>query len=143
MPTVTRPDCSSTSTATRPFEPVEEKPKPHGVKGLLHRLTHSSNKQKAVEEPKTQLQELVDDFFQGKKWQYHLTEDEEEGRCELHIRLSRGKAMIIDLSQGGDIKGRIAHDMAYITRLVELAKLFPYRLTGPRKKVEWITAPKE
>lgn len=124
-------------------EPVEEKPKPHGVKGLLHRLTHSSNKQKAVEEPKTQLQELVDDFFQGKKWQYHLTEDEEEGRCELHIRLSRGKAMIIDLSQGGDIKGRIAHDMAYITRLVELAKLFPYRLTGPRKKVEWITAPKE
>ena len=121
-------------------EPVEEKPKPHGVKGLLHRLTHSSNKQKAVEEPKTQLQELVDDFFQGKKWQYHLTEDEEEGRRELHIRLSRGKAMIIDLSQGGDIKGRIAHDMAYITRLAELAKLFPYRLTGPRKKVEWITA---
>ncbi len=122
--------------------PVEEKPKPHGVKGLLHRLTHSSNKQKGVEEPKTQLQELVDDFFQGKKWQYHLTEDEEEGRCELHIRLSRGKAMIIDLSQGGDIKGRIAHDMAYITRLAELAKLFPYRLTGPRKKIEWITAPK-
>ena len=124
-------------------EPVEEKPKPHGVKGLLHRLTHSSNKEKAVAEPKTQLQELVDDFFQGKKWQYHLTEDEEEGRCELHIRLSRGKSMIIDLSQGGDIKGRIAHDMAYITRLAELAKLFPYRLTGPRKKVEWITAPKE
>ncbi len=123
-------------------EPVEEKPKPHGVKGLLHRLTHSSNKQKDVEEPKTQLQELVDDFFQGKKWQYHLTEDEEEGRCELHIRLSHGKAMIIDLSQGGDIKGRIAHDMAYITRLAELAKLFPYRLTGPRKKIEWITAPK-
>ena len=123
-------------------EPVEEKPKPHGVKGLLHRLTHSSNKQKDVEQPKTQLQELVDDFFQGKKWQYHLTEDEEEGRCELHIRLSRGKSMIIDLSQGGDIKGRIAHDMAYITRLAELAKLFPYRLTGPRKKVEWITAPK-
>ena len=123
-------------------EAVEEKPKPHGVKGLLHRLTHSSNKQKDVEEPKTQLQELVDDFFQGKKWQYHLTEDEEEGRCELHIRLSRGKAMIIDLSQGGDIKGRIAHDMAYITRLAELAKLFPYRLTGPRKKIEWITVPK-
>ena len=129
--------------APQPDEgPVEEKPKPHGVKGLLQRLTHSSNKQKGVEEPKTQLQELVDDFFQGKKWQYHLTEDEEEGRCELHIRLSRGKAMIIDLSQGGDIKGRIAHDMAYITRLAELAKLFPYRLTGPRKKVEWITAPK-
>ena len=124
-------------------EPEEEKPIPHGVKGLLHRLTHSNGKQKAVEEPKTQLQKLVDDFFQGKKWQYHLTEDEEEGRRELHIRLSRGKAMIIDLSQGGDIKGRITHDMAYITRLVELAKMFPYRLTGPRKKVEWITAPKE
>ena len=123
-------------------EPVEEKSKPYGVKGLLHRLTHSSNKQQDEKEPKTQLQELVDDFFQGKKWQYHLTEDEEEGRCELHIRLSRGKAMIIDLSQGGDIKGRIAHDMAYITRLAELAKLFPYRLTGPRKKIEWITAPK-
>ncbi len=129
--------------APQPDEgPVEEKPKPHGVKGLLQRLTHSSNKQKGVEEPKTQLQALVDDFFQGKKWQYHLTEDEEEGRCELHIRLSRGKAMIIDLSQDGDIKGRIAHDMAYITRLAELAKLFPYRLTGPRKKIEWITAPK-
>ena len=123
-------------------EPEEEKPIPHGVKGLLHRLTHSNGKQKAVEEPKTPLQDLVDEFFQGKKWQYHLTEDEEEGRRELHIRLSRGKAMIIDLSQGGDIKGRIAHDMAYITRLVELAKMFPYRLTGPRKKVEWITAPK-
>lgn len=123
-------------------EPKEEKPIPHGVKGLLHRLTHSNGKQKAVEEPKTPLQDLVDEFFQGKKWQYHLTEDEEEGRRELHIRLSRGKAMIIDLSQGGDIKGRIAHDMAYITRLVELAKMFPYRLTGPRKKVEWITAAK-
>ena len=123
-------------------EPEEEKPIPHGVKGLLHRLTHSNGKQKAVEEPKTPLQDLVDEFFQGKKWQYHLTEDEEEGRRELHIRLSRGKAMIIDLSQGGDIKGRIAHDMAYITRLVELAKMFPYRLTGPRQTVEWFTAPK-
>jgi hypothetical protein len=123
-------------------EPAEEEPTPHGIKGLLHRLTHSNNKQKTVEKSKTPLQELVDDFFEGKKWQYHLTEDEEEGRRELHIRLSRGKAMIIDLSQGGDIKGRIQHDMAYITRLVELAKLFPYRLTGPRKKVEWITATK-
>lgn len=123
-------------------EPAEEEPTPHGIKGLFHRLTHSNNKQKTVEQSKTPLQELVDDFFEGKKWQYHLTEDEEEGRRELHIRLSRGKAMIIDLSQGGDIKGRIQHDMAYITRLVELAKLFPYRLTGPRKKVEWITATK-
>ena len=51
--------------------------------------------------------------------------------------------MIIDLNQGGDLKSRIVHDMGYIPRLVELAKLFPYRLTGPRKKVKWITAPLE
>jgi hypothetical protein len=51
--------------------------------------------------------------------------------------------MIIDLSHGSDIKARIDHDMAYIPRLIELAKLFPYRLIGPRKKAEWITASKE
>ena len=50
--------------------------------------------------------------------------------------------MIIDLNQGGDIGRRISHDMDYIPRLVELAKLFPYRLTGPRKKVQWITSPR-
>ena len=50
--------------------------------------------------------------------------------------------MIIDLNNGGNIEARIKHDMAYIPRLAELAKMFPYRLTGPRKKVEWITAPK-
>ena len=33
------------------------------------------------------------------------------------------------------------HDMAYIPRLVELGKLFPYRLIGPRKKAQWITSP--
>ena len=78
----------------------------------------------------------------GTKYQYHLTEDEEEGRRELHIRLNGGRSMIIDLNQGGDIGQRISHDMDYIPRLVELAKLFPYRLTGPRKKVKWITAPR-
>ena len=112
----------------------------HGIKGLLHRLFDGSDK-KTVEEPKTALQQQIDDYFADKKWQYHLTEDEEgDGRRELHIRLSRCRAMIIDLSQGGDIKARIDHDMAYIPRLVELAKLFPYRLTGPRKKIPWITS---
>ena len=113
----------------------------HGIKGWLHRLLDSSNDKPAAEVPKTALQQQIDDYFKGKKWQYHLTEDEEEGRRELHIRLSRGKAMIIDLNQGGDVFSRIDHDMTYIPRLAELAKLFPYRLTGPRKKVEWITSP--
>ena len=115
----------------------------HGIKGWLHRLLDSSNDKPAAEVPKTALQQQIDDYFKGKKWQYHLTEDEEEGRRELHIRLSRGKAMIIDLNQGGDVFSRIDHDMTYIPRLAELAKLFPYRLTGPRKKVEWITSPTE
>ena len=123
--------------------PLEEVPQQHGVKGWLRRLISNDNSKPAPELPKTALQQLIDEHFQGTKWHYHLTEDEEDGRCELHIRLSRGKAMIIDLSQGGDIKSRINHDMAYITRLAELAKLFPYRLTGPRKKIEWITASRE
>ncbi|MBR5684850.1 MAG: hypothetical protein IKX18_01695 [Muribaculaceae bacterium] len=113
-------------------------PQRHGIKGWLHKLMDNSDKR--VEMPKTPLQELVDEAMQGTKWQYHLTEDEETGRRDLHIRLNRGRAMIIDLNRDGDIKGRIHHDIAYIPRLVELAKLFPYRLTGPRKKVEWITA---
>jgi hypothetical protein len=50
--------------------------------------------------------------------------------------------MVIDLNHCGDIKARIDHDMGYIPRLTELAKKFPYRLTGPRKKVQWITAPR-
>ena len=121
---------------------AEPAPQQHGLKGWLHRLIDGNKKEKAPEQPRSALQQQVDDFFQGKKWQYHLTEDEEDGRRELHIRLSRGKAMIIDMNQGGDIKSRIEHDMAYIPRLAELAKLFPYRLTGPRKKIEWITAPR-
>ena len=121
-------------------ETAEQVPQQHGIKGWLHRLIDGDKKKQTVEQPKSELQQQVDDFFQGKKWQYHLIEDEEEERRELHIRLSRGKAMIINLNQGGDIKARIEHDMAYIPRLAELAKLFPYRLTGPRKKVEWITS---
>ena len=123
-------------------EKTAEVPQAHGIKGWLNRLLDGNNSKTADEEPKTAMQQLVDEFFQGKKWQYHLTEDEEEGRCELHIRLSRGRSMIIDLNQCGDPKARIEHDMGYIPSLAELAKLFPYRLTGPRKKVEWITAPR-
>ena len=111
-----------------------------GIRGWLHRMLDSGS-DKPDEAPRSALQQLIDEHFAGTKWQYHLTEDDEDGRRELHVRLSRCRAMIIDLSQGGDIKARIEHDMAYIPRLVELAKLFPYRLTGPRKKVEWITAP--
>ena len=120
-------------------EVTAESPQPHGVKGWLNRML-KGNGDKPAEEAKSPLKQQIDDFFEGKKWQYHLTEDEEGGRRELHIRLSRCRAMIIDLNQGGDIKARIDHDMKYIPRLVQLAKLFPYRLTGPRKKVKWITA---
>ncbi len=123
-------------------ETVEDKPTPSGIKGWLHRLIDGGEKQ-AVEVPKSPMQQLVDEAMQGKSCQYHLTEDEErDGRCELHIRLSRGHAMVIDLNHCGDIKARIDHDMGYIPRLTELAKKFPYRLTGPRKKVQWITAPR-
>ena len=122
-------------------ETPAEVPQPHGMKKWLNRLLGSNDKP-AEEEPKSPLQQQIDDYFQGKKWQYHLTEDEEDGRRELHIRLSRGRAMIIDLNQCGDVEYRIKHDMGYIPRLAELAKLFPYRMTGPRKKVEWITSPK-
>lgn len=128
--------------APEPGIQPEDTPQPesrHGIKRWLHRLLDSDT-EKTPEEPRTKLQQQIDEHFQGKRWQYHLTEDDEEGRCELHIRLSRGLAMIIDLKQSGDIWTRIDHDMGYIPRLVELAKMFPYRLTGPRKKAEWITA---
>ena len=123
-------------------EPSEQESasRPGGIKGWLNRLL-DGKADKAAEVPHTPLQHLVDDCMQGTKWQYHLTEDEEDGRRELHIRLNRGKAMIIDLNHGGDLKARIAHDMGYIPQLLELAKMFPYRLTGPRKKAKWTTAP--
>ena len=130
--------------AQRPQEqPEENAPTPKGIKGWLHRLMDSGEKQ-PVEQPKSPLQQLVDEVMSDKPFQYHLTEDEEEegNRKDLHIRLSRGRSMIIDLNQDSDIRARINHDMAYIARLIELAKLFPYRLVGPRKKAEWITAPK-
>ena len=127
-------------TADHDDEP--DTPQPHGIKGWLHRLLDGTGSKTVEEGPKTALQQQVDDYFQGKPHHYHLTEDEENGRRELHIRLNRGKAMVIDMNQGGDLKARIDHDLAYVPRLVELAKLFPYRLIGPRKKVEWITAPR-
>ena len=126
-------------------EAQDETPQLHGIKGWLRRLFDGSDN-KSVEAPKTALQQQIDDLMKGKKCQYRLIEelgneeDKVKGRRELHIRLSRGKAMIIDLDNCGDIEGRIKHDMAYIPRLVELAKKFPYRLTGPRKKVQWITS---
>ncbi|MBQ9555505.1 MAG: hypothetical protein IJV05_04710 [Muribaculaceae bacterium] len=122
-------------------EPAIEMPRPSGIKGWLHRLLDGSQS-KPAEDTRSELQRQIDDYFAGKRCQYHLTEDEEDGRRELHVRLSRGKSMIIDLNQGGDIKARIGHDLAYAPRLAELARMFPYRLTGPRKKVEWITASK-
>ena len=125
--------------ASQPAEPVAPTAPRHGIKGWLHRLLDGDSKP-APEVPKTVLQQQVDEVMQSGQLQYHLTEDEEEGRRELHIRLNRGKAMIIDLKQGGDVKSRITHDLAYVTRLVELSKMFPYRLIGPKKKVEWITA---
>ena len=131
--------------APQPVQPKGEapSPQPSGIKGWLHRLLDGTGSKTVEEAPKTALQQQVDDYFQGKPHHYHLTEDEESGRRELHIRLNGGKAMIIDLNQCGDLTDRLNHDLAYISRLVELAKLFPYRLTGPRKKVEWITASRE
>ena len=127
--------------APRPDADDDEPAAPqHGIKGWLHRLVSGSDGKPTPEAPKTALQQQVDELMQGKSLQYHLTEDEEEGRRELHIRLNRGKSMIIDLNQGGDVKSRITHDLAYVSRLVELGKLFPYRLIGPRKKIDWITA---
>ena len=121
---------------------IEPAPTQKGIKRWLKRLVDGRNDKEPAEQTRSELQQQVDDFFTGTKYQYHLTEDEEEGRRELHIRLNGGRSMIIDLNQGGDIGQRISHDMDYIPRLVELAKMFPYRLTGPRKKVKWITAPR-
>ncbi|MBQ6079874.1 MAG: hypothetical protein IJK93_06305 [Muribaculaceae bacterium] len=127
--------------APQPIESTADTPeKPHGIKGWLHRLLESDSKPE--EKPKSALQQKIDDYFQGKSWQYHLTEDKENDCRALHIRVSRMRSMIIDLDRVHDPIALIDHDMAYIPRLAELAKLFPYRLTGPRKNVEWITAPK-
>jgi len=116
-------------------------PRQHGIKGWLHRLV-SGDDAPTVEVVKSPLQQQVDACLHDEPLQYHLTEDEEGGRRELHIRMSHGRSMIIDLSQDRDIASRIAHDITYIPRLQEFSKLFPYRLTGPRKKVEWITSPR-
>ena len=116
-------------------------PAKRGIKGWLQRLMNGSDAP-VTESPKSPLQQRVDKCFEGKPYRYHLTEDEEEGKRQLHIGLNKGLAMIIDLNQGGDIEARIQHDMTYLPRLAELVRLFPYRLTGPRHKVEWITANK-
>ena len=127
--------------APQPVDATADTPvKPHGIKGWLHRLLDSDSK--PTEKPRSALQQKIDDYFQGKPWQYHLTEDNENDCRALHIRVSRMRSMTIDLNRTKDPIALIDHDMAYIPRLAELAKLFPYRLTGPRKHVEWITAPR-
>ena len=121
--------------------PVSEVKQPQrGFKGLINKVFGGGSDGKPAEQPKSPLQVKIDGFMADKKWQYHLTEDEESGKRELHIRLNGGKAMIIDLNQSGDVLARITHDISYITRLQELGRLFPYRLIGPKKKVEWITS---
>ena len=122
-------------------ESAQDTPTAQGIKGWLNRLVTS--KPKPGEDTRSALQRQIDDLFQGKHIQYHLSEDEETGGNLLHIRLNRGKAMVINLNKCGDIEKRIKHDLAYAPRLVELANLFPYRLIGPQKKVKWITSTRD
>ena len=123
-------------------EPDDKQPSPSGVKGWLKRLFDGNGGgDKPFQATQSPLQRSIDEFFQGKRIQYHLTEDDETGQNLLHIRLNHGRAMVIDLNQAGNIEERLNHDLAYIPRLIELADRFPYRLTGPRKKAKWITAP--
>ena len=125
-------------------EPTVEQPRPHGVKGWLKRMLDGSNSgDKTVQTVKSPLQRSIDEYFQGKRIQYHLTEDEETGQCLLHIRLNHGRAMVIDLKQADNLEKRLQHDLGYIPRLIELGDMFPYRLVGPLKKAEWITAKSE
>ena len=119
----------------------DEKPRQHGLKGWFHRLIDGDAHPQPVV-AKSPLQLTIDEVLQGKKLQYHLIEDDETKRYELHIRLNGGRAMIINLNQSGDITARVKHDIAYLPRLVELGRLFPYQLIGPRKKTQWITAPR-
>ena len=122
-------------------EPTMKQERPSGMKGWLKRLLNGNDSEaKPVPQVQSPLQRSIDAFFEGKHIQYHLTEDEETGQNLLHIRLNRGRAMVIDLNQCGNIEERLKHDIAYIPRLVELGNLFPYRLIGPLKKAEWITA---
>jgi len=127
--------------ASPPVEQAEPQSPQRGIKGWLHRLLDGEAKP-AAEVPKSALQRQVDEVMAASKLQYHLTEDQEEGRRELHIRLKRGKSMIIDLNKGAEVQSRITHDLAYVGRLMELSDLFSYRLVGPKKKVEWITSPR-
>lgn len=131
--------------AGAPSEPAGEQC-PKGFKRWLQRLAGSGKGKAPAQAVTTPLQQAVDAALEGKRWQYHLTEgfdpDGEIGmRQQLHIRLPRGKAMIIDLGLA-TAADRIAHDTGYIPRLTELLRLFPYSITGPRK-VEWTTAPRD
>lgn len=130
-------------TAPAPSDvPVDKQTRPSGVKGWLKRLFDgNSSSNKPAQAPQSPLQRSIDEYFQGKRIQYHLTEDEETGQNLLHIRLNHGRAMVIDLNQAGNIEKRLNHDLAYVPKLIELAGLFPYRLIGPRKKAKWITSP--
>ena len=131
-----------TAPAATSSEPTVDPPRPSGLKGWLKRMFDGSNSgDKPNQTVKSPLQRSIDEYFQGKHIQYHLTEDEETDQCLLHIRLNHGRAMVIDLKQADNLEKRLQHDLAYIPRLIELGDLFPYRLVGPRKKVEWITAP--
>ena len=125
---------------TKDSEPVSEQPSVGGFKGWMKRLLDNKSNDKPVEVPQSPLQRSIDEYFQDKHIQYHLTEDDENDQCLLHIRLNHGRAMVIDLKQTDNLEKRLQHDLAYIPRLIELGNLFPYRLVGPRKKAEWITA---
>jgi len=125
-----------------PADAVADKPQQPEAKGLLRWLKRLSGGGQAAHAPApaTPLQREVDAFFVGKPWHYHLVED--EARREVHVRLSNGMSMIIDVSDAADVAQRLEHDMGYANELVTLRRQFPYRMTGSRK-VEWITASKE
>lgn len=122
-------------------DPAPDQPLPSGFKAWLRKLFDGNGGgNKPAESPQSPLQRSIDKYFQGKRIQYHLTQDDESDQCLLHIRMNHGRAMVIDLQQTNDLEKRLDHDLAYLPRLIELGELFPYRLIGPRKKAEWITA---
>ena len=118
----------------RPVEPV---------KRSWWRRLWDSGSQDEPSAPDTPLMRQVRQYFDGKPWYYALVEnveDDEPAVRDVHVRLCNGMSMIIDLRDATDVDTRLENDMAFIDQLVELRRLFPYRLTGGRK-VEWVTAP--
>jgi len=111
------------------------KPKSHRT--WLQRLW--SGDEEPIETP-TLVHEQVRAFFDGKKVQYHLTETDKPKVCRVHVRLPQGRSMIIDLNGAPDVNARLQHDTAYISELVELGRMFSYRLIATRD-LEWVTAP--